>query len=257
MRADVRAAAVLVLSISASACNAVLGPSPRDANWNVIETQRYSLHVRPNSFAEQNAVRIGEALEDQYDASLSMLETSYTGHITAMLYNSGSEANLPSDRSGTAFPATAAFEAGCTPPLDDDLLALVAHEANHVILQNALGSPGTYMLNEGLASAVLSERYHARGRHFYYAWTRYHRAQVPPIAQLADDGQWNKVEEQAAYSASASFLGYLLETSGASKLKQLYVVRSGQFETRFQEIYGRSVAAAEADWLAFCDRQPR
>lgn len=255
MRADVRTGALLALAVTTSACNAVLGPTPRDQNWHVIETSRYSLHVRPNSFAEQNAARIGDVLEDQYDVSLRILGASYTGHITALLYASGAEANLPSDRSGTAFPATGAFEAGCTAPMDDDLMALLAHEANHVILQNALGSPGTYMLNEGLASAVLSEKYHWRGRGFYYRWIRDHRAQMVPIAQLADDRQWPTVDEHVAYSASAAFLAYLLDTQGAAKMKDLYLVRSSEFERRFQEIYGRSVAAVEADWLEFCNWQ--
>jgi hypothetical protein len=219
----------------------------------VIETPRFSLHVRPNSFAEQNAAMIGDVLEDQYDVSLRVLDTSYTGHITAMLYASGAEANLPSDRSGTAFPSTGAFEAGCTAPMDDDLKALLAHEANHVILQNALGAPGTYMVNEGLASAVLSEKYHWRGRNFYYRWIRDHRAQMVPIAQLADDKQWHKFDEHVAYSASAAFLGYLLDTRGAAKMKDLYLVDSPDFERRFQEIYGRTLSAVEADWLAFCD----
>lgn len=171
-----------------------------------------------------------------------------------MLYNSGREANLPSDRSGTAFPATAAFEAGCTPPFDDDLMSLLAHEANHVILQNALGAPGSAMMNEGLASAVLSERYHSLGKRFYWSWARSHRSQMPAIARLADDREWNSVEQHVAYSTSASFLAYLLETEGPAKLKQLYVARSSGFEARFQEIYGRSVGAVEAGWLAFCDR---
>ena len=77
---------------------------------------------------------------------------------------------------------------------------------------------------------------------------------MPPIARLADDREWNSVEQNVAYSTSASFLAYLLETEGPAKLKQLYVVRSNEFGARFQEIYGRSVGAVEADWLAFCDR---
>lgn len=246
---------MLALALGAAACNPVLGPSKPDANWHIVETARYSLYVRPGSFAEQNAAQVGDVLEDQYDATLEALDARYSGHITAMLYDSARDGNLPSDHSGTAFPATAAFEATCLPPYDMNLVSLLSHEANHVIQHNALGSPGTYMLNEGLASAVLSERYYPQGRHFYYTWTRYHRAQLPPMARLADDRQWSKVAEDVAYSASASFLAYLLETAGPAKLKELYLVNSSEFERRFQEIYGRPLTAVEADWLAFCDRQ--
>lgn len=256
MHAERARTALLALALAAVAgCNPVLGPSNPDSNWIVVETTRFSLHVRPGSFGEQNAARIGEVLEDQYDATLAALDVRYSGHITALLYDSGQDGKLPSDHSGTAFPATAAFEASCTPPFDANLMSLLSHEANHVIQQNSLGSPGTYMLNEGLPSAVLSERFHSQGRHFYYAWTRDHRSQIPPIARVADDGQWNKIEQNVAYSASASFLAYLLETAGPAKIKQLYLVRSGEFESRFQAIYGVPLAAAEAEWLAFCARQ--
>ena len=247
---------LLVAGLAAVAgCNAVLGPSKPDANWHIVDTPRFSLHVRPYSFAEQNAAAIGEILEDQYDATLAALDVRYSARITAMLYESGRDGNLPSDHSGTAFPATNAFEASCAPPYDANLSSLLSHEANHVIIQNTLGIPGTFMLSEGLASAVLSERTYAQGRHFYYAWTRYHLSALPPISRLADDGEWNKVPDDVAYSTSASFLAYLLETSGPARLKQIYLVRSADFERRFEEIYGHPLATVEQEWLAFCGRR--
>ncbi len=59
------------------------------------------------------------------------------------------------------------LRAVCVPPLDPNLFGLLAHEANHVIVQNALGRPGTYFVNEGLASAVLSERFGALPESLY------------------------------------------------------------------------------------------
>ena len=241
--------------VAAAGCNAVLGPSKPDANWHIVDTARFSLHVRPGSFAEENVAAIGAILEDQYDATLVALDVRYSARITAMLYESGRDGNLPSDHSGTAYPATNAFEASCAPPYDANLSSLLSHEANHVIIQNTLGIPGTYMLSEGLASAVLSERTYTQGRRFYYAWTRYHLSELPPISRLADDVEWNKVPDDVAYSTSASFLAYLLETAGPARLKQIYLVRSGNFEHRFEEIYGRPLSAVEADWLVFCNRR--
>lgn len=63
-------------------------------------------------------------------------------------------APLPSPRSGVAFPETNAVHAVCVAPHDDNLRALLTHEANHVIMQNGLGRAGTGLMNEGLATAV-------------------------------------------------------------------------------------------------------
>jgi predicted Zn-dependent protease DUF2268 len=242
------------LGISLASCNAVLGPSSRDANWRVYDTTHFSLHVRPGSFAEQHAPGVGAMLDDQYDATLKALDAQFGGRVSAFLYNSAGDGNLEGDHSGSAFPDTLSFEAACVAPYDDSLLALLAHEANHVIIINALGRAGTYMMTEGLASAVLSERYQSLGRTYYYAWTKSHLSQLPPLATLVDDDKWHSVDENLAYSTSASFLAYLLETGGASRLRQLYSATSPQFASRFADIYGRSLVTAQAEWLEWCKK---
>ena len=237
-------------------CNRVLGPTSPDANWRVVDTAHFALHVRPGSFGERSAATLGEVLDDQYEVTLQLLQAQYGGRISGFLYNDAADAKLQAEHSGTAFPDTGAFEATVTPPLDENLFALVAHEANHVVIIGAIGRAGTYMLNEGLASALLSERHHALGRHYYYGWTKTHRSGLPALATLANDGEWNHVAQNVAYSASASFLGYLLDTAGPANLRQLYYARSGEFEQRFAQIYGRTLREAEAAWLAFCDAYP-
>lgn len=54
-----------------------------------------------------------------------------------------------------------------------------------------------------------------------------------------------------SYSASASFLAYLLATRGAVPLKQIYYAGSSGFARRFREAYGQDLESAERDWLAF------
>jgi hypothetical protein len=239
----------------AAACNRVLGPSPVDSNWRVFETAHFSLHARPGTFAEQSAPTLGQVLDDQYDVTLRLLNASYDGRISGFLYNNATDAGRASEHSGVAFPDTGAFNATATPPLDANLFALVAHEANHVVIVNALGRPGTSFANEGLASALISERYHPFGPHFYYQWTRGHRAQLVPLATLVNDADWPNANQNTAYSEAASFLAYLLETAGPAKLRQLFYARSGDFAARFNAIYGQPLADAEARWLAFCDAQ--
>ena len=250
-----RIALLLAVSLGASACNAVLGPTPRDANWHVVDSAHFALYVRPASFAERSAGTLGTVLDDQYEVTLRLLDAKYDGRINGFLYDSAADASLQSDRSGTAFPDTNAFEAVAAPPLDSNLLALVAHEANHVIIVDALGRAGTFMLNEGLACALLSERYHWLGKHYYYAWTKAHRAEIPAIARLADDSQWTQIDQSVAYAAAGSFLAYLLDVYGPARLRQLFYAGSDGFSDRFAEIYGRPLPAVEEEWLAFCDRQ--
>jgi hypothetical protein len=66
-----------------------------------------------------------------------------------------------------------------------------------------LGRFGTSFMNEGLASAVISERYHANGPTFLHQWVDANRQRIPKLAILADDDQWSAVNAQVAYNASA------------------------------------------------------
>jgi hypothetical protein len=250
------ALAALAAVALAAACNPVLGPSKTDANWRVHESVRFSLHVRPGSFAESNAAAIGEALDHQYDATLTALAAQFDRRVTAFLFDSGRDAGLASDYSGVGYPETLTFRATAVAPLNENLHSLLGHEANHVIIMGALGRAGTQMVNEGLASAVLSGRY-AVGPGYSHGWTNAHRTQIPPLARLADDDEWEKADSQIAYPASASFLAYLLETRGATPLRAIYYAGSGEFVARVQSVYGKSLTDLEAEWLAFCERYAR
>ena len=222
-----------------------------DSNWQVIETPHFILNVRPGSFAEQNAARLGEVLEDQYAFVMSALDIRYAGRISLFLYASAADAGENNDRSGTAYPETGAVRAIVTPPLETTF-GLLSHESNHVIEHNALGPPATSFMNEGLASAIMSERFHPGGKSFLYPWTARNAAQIPDLSSLVDDGTWGDYNSTLAYNASASFLAYILDQGGPARLKQLQSVRSSEFEARFQQIYGRSLDEAERDWRAFC-----
>ena len=161
-----------------------------DSNWQVIETPHFILNVRPGSFAEQNAARLGEVLEDQYAFVMSALDIRYAGRISLFLYASAADAGENNERSGTAYPETGAVRATVTPPSDN--LGLLSHESNHVIEHNALGPPAASFMNEGLASAIMSERFHPGGKSFLYPWTARNAAQIPDLSSLVDDGTWGE-----------------------------------------------------------------
>jgi hypothetical protein len=246
-----RFALAAALASAAPGCHAILGPSSIDTNWRVIDTPHFVFYVRPGSFAEQNVARLGEVLEDQYAFALSALDARYAGRISLFLYESAADADEKFERSGTAYPDTEAVRTIVSPPLETTY-GLLAHESNHVIHQNAIGSPGTYFTNEGLASAVMSERFHAGGKTFLYPWTARNDARIPPLSDLVDDGKWGDYDSEVAYNASASFLAYQLDLGGPARIKQLYPVRSSEFAARFQQIYGRALDQAEREWRTFC-----
>lgn len=234
----------------------MLGPTQPDSNWQAHESARFTLSVRPASFAEQNVTQIATVLEDQYAVTVAALDFRYAGRVAGFLYNSGADADLESDRSGVGYPDNETFRAVCVPPPGANLFHLLSHEANHVIQIAGLGRPGTSFVTEGLASAVLSERYYPYGKTLRYQWTKSNTGQIPPLGGLTDDDKWHDYPEQVAYNASASFLAYLLETAGPTRLKQIYYVPSKDFGRRFQEIYGRSLEDAEQKWKEFCAQQP-
>ena len=244
---------VAALASAGSGCHAILGPSEIDANWKVIDSPHFAFHVRPGSFAERNVATLIEVLEDQYAFALGALDIRYAGRISLFLYDNAADAGEPPghERSGTAYTSTEAARAIVSPPLETTF-GLVAHESNHVILHNGVGPPATSFMNEGMASAVMSERYHAGGKSFLYPWTARNDASIPPIADLVDDRKWDDVVTQIAYNASASFLVYTLDAGGNDRLKQLVSVRSSDFAARFQQIYGKPLAQAEREWRDFC-----
>jgi hypothetical protein len=252
VRSRVLVAATLAAGAAVAGCNSLYWPTAPDANWTIHDTPRLSLYVRPGSFCESVAEAVGEVLEDQYDHATSILALRSTGRVAMFLYNAGSELTppLPSNHSGVAFPHTGAVHAACVPPLDDNLRSLLTHELNHVIIGQGLGQAGTSFMNEGLASAITSERLSPIGPSFLYAWTRSRRAELPSIATLADDSRWSSSSE-LGYKTSASFLAWLLERYGHERLRQVYYARSGELAQRTSSTYGTSLEQLEAEWHSF------
>jgi hypothetical protein len=242
----------MALVSTLAGCQSMMGPTPIDGEWTEHPSTHFTLQVRPGSFADQSIATLAEWLEDQYAVSNATLELAYAGRVTGVLYPSPDEAGNMSDRSGTAYPETVSFNAVAVAPLDGTLLALVAHEANHVILGAGLGRAGTSMMREGLPSAIVSERYYPVGPTVLYSWTARNAARLPPLADLIDNDKWEGLPQDVAYNASASFLAYLIQVSGAAPMKRLYGATPNTFASRFQEAYGRSLAQAEAEWKAFC-----
>jgi hypothetical protein len=227
----------------------VYGPTSPSGDWAVFESLRYTLNTRPGSFCETRAAALAEVLEDQFTHTVSVLQIEPGARIAMFLYNSGAELKPPlaSPRSGVAFPETNAVHAVCVAPFDADLRALLTHEANHVIIQNGLGRAGTSFMNEGLASALQSDRFGDIGPTVLHRWVRNNPGRVVPVAELVDDAKWNS-NSSDQYASSASFLAFLIERYGAARLKLVYHAGSSQLPARLREAYGTPLESLDAEW---------
>ena len=243
----------VVAIVALWACHTAFGPEPRDDTWHAHEGPRVTFFVRPGSFAEQNVTRLIEVLEDQFTATVTALHLTYAGRLHAYAYNTPAEGGFESNFSGRAYPETESFRFVAVSPVSDNLFGLMSHEANHVLIINGLGRAGTFFFTEGLATAVLSERFHQTGRHFFFPWTRTNRALLPRLTSLIDDGDWQKTPSEVAYRTSASFLAFLLDTYGPDRLRQVYPLRSNRLPDQFVAVYGKSLDALEAEWLRFVE----
>jgi hypothetical protein len=260
MRSDTRTAVMFgALAMLSASCDPILGPTGRDTDWAVHDVGRFTFYARPGSFGDRNVATLAAVLDDQFTTTVSRLGLRYDGRISLFLHTSGADAGFGDDlgggdHSGVAYPDTETVKVAVVPPLDGNLFSLISHETNHVIIRNGLGRAGTSFINEGLASAVLSERHHALGPTFYYRWTADRRGQLPRLRQLMDDDEWTSVDQSVAYAASASFLAYLLETYGAAPLRAIYYASSSDVGRAFETAYGQSIETAESAWVTFCER---
>ena len=249
MRVSLRQVPAIVALLASAGCEAVYSPTAPSQNWASYESARFTLYTRPGSFCASQAASLAQVLEDQYTHATAMLQIPVGGKISMFLYPDGREMDPPlTPSSGVAFPETNAVHATCDGPNGRSLWSLLSHEANHVIMQNALGRAGTSFMNEGLASALVLERTELMGPGWANYWVRNNRSRVAPVADLADDSKWHSGNDR--YDASASFLYFLLQRNGAAALKQVYHVRSADFASRVQEVYGKPLEALEAEWLA-------
>ena len=251
MGARLRVTAIVLLAAVLTACQMSHSPSAPSGDWATYDSPRFTLYARPGSFAEGSAASLAEVLEEQYTYASSLFGLPEGRRVSVFLYNHGSEITppLPEARAGVAFPETSALHVVAFAPFDDNLRSLLAHEANHIILNGGMGRPGTSFVNEGLASAVISERYAEVGRTFYARWAKANRARLVPLADLIDDDKWDS-NSNNGYNTSAAFLAYLIDQYGIAKLKQVYYASSADFARRAAEVYGKPLETLQAEWLA-------
>lgn len=245
---------IIVGLISESGCNSVFGPDELDRNWRVFESPHYLVHVRPNSYAEQNIKLLVDNLEAHYAYVLNSLEISYAGIIAVFFYNSPKDAGLPGP-GGSALPWTECVRAVCGSAYGG-IYTAAHHEVTHVLTHNALGRPGTRFMSEGTAMGVAMEeglwRYW-NGSHIHsYTRQLITSGRLPALKTLIDDSSWRELGDDITYPASGSFVLYLLERFGAFPIKQLFITPSKAFAQTFEKLYGQTLEEMESAWRAYC-----
>lgn len=120
------------------------------------------------------------------------------------------------------------------------------HELVHVIAERVLGSGGSRLMGEGLATA-LSGRYGGRTLAEWKA--RFFGAnQVIGVDQLL----WNGFDygEAPFYTQSGSFVLYLLERFGPEGVKAVYTARPPAFRAAFAAAFGAELDTVFGEYQA-------
>jgi hypothetical protein len=241
------AACLLTVSLVAG-CTAILGPSSIDDNWSRIERSRFVFFVRPGSFAEPQISVFNDAMEGQYAFTAGLFGDAIAAPIAVFVQSAAADG--AQDFGGSAYPTALTVHVVLRTPLDETLHVL-RHELNHVMVGNAVGRPGTYFVNEGLADALAFQYAGEASVGTLHRWIVAHRADLPRTADLIDDDKW--VSGELRYKASASLLTYLMHRGGVDSIRQFYNLPSRQLPDTLGQIYGAPIDAIERDWMAWLD----
>lgn len=120
------------------------------------------------------------------------------------------------------------------------------HELLHLMAMRAWGVPERW-LNEGLAVSLEGQWHgyplHALAHHLQTS------GRLPTARALTD--RFDQLDDLITYPAAGSFVEFLLEAYGRESLRRLW-----RREGDWTGIYGKSLAALEAEWMAVVRAAP-
>lgn len=143
--------------------------------------------------------------------------------------------------------------------------AAVIHEIVHVYApnQNRFLAEGLavylhHMLGGNPAYPNFGTDLHQQARRFAGAVSL---AQLDAIS-TPERLQLGQLDERSAYMVTGSFVGFLIETFGLDKFKELYALsplvirqrRSGGPTGRYAKVFGKSLDELESDWQRWVSR---
>lgn len=137
------------------------------------------------------------------------------------------------------------------------------HECVH-LLTYLIGRPPD-LFNEGIAVGLSTDPYNGdfEGRWYgmsVHYWGKRFKDEgtLIPLNDLLESNDFRGYEPGITYPESGSFVRFLIDTYGLSKMKSIFqTVNRGdskdEIKQKFQSIYGFSIDQAEAAWLLFLD----
>lgn len=211
---------------------------------STLETARFTLHTTPGTYPAQHA----EATAAMVSRGLAHIEQTFQKPLPGVfdVYAAGSIFAAP-NQALRGYSVSAArryffLHDGVGAPVDQQYIA--THELTHLYAWNVFGRPVSAMLSEGAAvsaglGAIAGEG-HLPLKTFCAAYDL--AGQLPRVSgSLSFQGHIRDLEN---YYAAGCFVQYLLDTYGPEKFAQLYP--TGEYNG----VYGKSLAALEADWRA-------
>jgi hypothetical protein len=240
---------LFVIALAAAGCNSPAAPQPAQLTKR-IDTAHFVFLMSAND-------AVDTAWQEAYHAwAVNALEVTIAKPITYNKFLSREHMGAVIGVSNTnafANPDTSKMEMNTIWPTDN-------HEVVH--LYSSVFGRTVSLFSEGLAVAY---QINAPAGETSPKWsgvllddlarTFRQQGRLPSLVAIADNAAFRAIDPNVAYPVSGSFVRYLIDTYGLSRMKQLYGATqptdSGdRVATVFATVYGRTLADAERDWLA-------
>jgi len=241
-----------------------------DRDWTVRLSGNIILHYRPANhphtlgLSEKEINTILDNKDFYYNQILDTLNITFSDNILIYLVDRNEAIEITGERvsGGVSVPKHLTYYwlyPGYTVihPSGRTSYAGGAHEIVHVITHQALGIPGTMLLNEGYAVAIdgtskeiVREEGVYRHKSLLESMGGYYKSGSVLKPGLILE-QW---ERNNLYYANAGFFTmFLFETYGIEITNQLFPVPESKFRQRFFELTGVTFEEMEQLYLDYCD----
>ena len=237
----------LLLLVVLYACS-----GPTEPNTELVETRtsaHYVFHFVPGDAIDTTWQ------ERYYEWLVPTLELQPTVRLDYFKYRNRAHLKAVTGRTtnGFAEPGTTRFHTIW--PTDN-------HEGVHTLVILYLGHPPA-LFNEGVAVAhqtdpgagILTPRWNGQDLHVLARQLDV-AGRLPAISALLQSTDFFRYDTEITYPMAGSFVRYLLDTYGLAPFKAflrgaVFDAERSVTEARFQAAYGRSVAAAWAEWRSW------
>lgn len=227
--------------------------------WIAKKSPRYVFYYFKNSLAEKHIDEIIKIQEQGYKKILKKLEAKNRKVIEYYFYPSRKiKKKLMGDEgNGNAIWLEIKKEKKIWKPKKFEIHALYnkktqcvgEHEDTH-LLSSYLGM-AIFLFCEGL-SEFMSEKW--RGRDIDFWAKKYlNKNKLYSLKFLADNKNWDNVDNLIAYSQAGSFVRFLIENYGIEKFKDVYqrLSRLNSYEDNLdiiKKVYSKKIDGLEKEW---------